>query len=1669
MVALLVFSSLRCEAQSEIWSNAVTANWSTAADWSGATVPNGTGYSATLSATGSYTVTLSTSDTVSTLNQSTGTLLLSSGVLYLSGGGFSSAVNGTLQLNSGSIYGLAGTNGHSLNIGGALQATGGSNNVAGYGTGNALSLGISSGGSVTASAGTLTLGNASGDSVTNAGTITASGGTINLGGTSAVWTNSGTLVATSGGTLELGGSFFTSYMGSINGTGGTVDLTGTLGNTGQTLPALTGGVMVLDGGTLSGGTVNAANNALTFGSGGGHLSGVSMVGNFSIPASAGVSIDNATTFSGNVTLGGANTLYLGGTTPTLTINPGLTWNALGSLNFTARAANASVTNNGTMDFLGGTLGGGGYAGFVFTNASTGDLTNSGSSLSVSTYAGDAVSNSGTILNVSTGTASAALYIAAGLGSSLTNTSQITNNASGSASSSMYLAGGTNASLTNSGTILSTQLGTGSATTYIGYAGGTTVTNTGTVQANGTGSVLYLGNSGSGSTWTNTGGTIEATNGASLYLGGTFSNATLTAGTIKGTGATLFIDGTLNNSGTLAAPDGGGTFTLTTGGTISGGTVDGSNGALAFGAGGTLSGVSVINATTVAASSYFTVTGGTTFGGNVSLAGSNTVYLAGVSGGLAINPGLTWTEAGTLNVLAQAASLSVVNQGTMNLAGGTIGGYGYAGFTVTNASTGVIANTGSSLQVAAYGGDAMSNAGSVQNQSSGSTAASLYLAGGSGSSLTNTGQITDSTTGTSSAYMSLASGANATLNNSGTVLATQTGTGTSTAYLGNATGTTIANTGTLHASGTGASLYLGNAGGGSTWTNAGGTIEATGGASLYLGGTFSTATLTAGTISGVGSTVYIDGTLNNSGTLAGPDGGGLFTLASNGSIVGGTIDGSVGALTFSNGGTLSGVSVVNALAVPASSTLTASNGTTFGGNMSFGSNDTVYLGASEPLAIGPSQTWTASGTLNILSSANGNSIVNQGAMNLQGGTIGGYGTTGFVTTNTSSGTLTNTSSTVGIGDFSGDTVNNAGTMLDLAAGTLNAQLYIGEAAATVNNTALIKASTTGSGQSYLNIAGASGATLTNSGTVVASQTGTGTSLGYVGYAAGSTVTNTGTLQADGTGASLYVGSSGSGSTWTNAGGTIEATNGGIVYLGGTFTSATLTSGTISGAGGTVAINGTLNNSGTLAPPDGGGIFTLMGGTIAGGTISSSSNALVFSTSGGTLNNVALTGNFGVPVSAYFTVENGTSFSGGSVTFGGSDVVYMTGTGSFTLPASETWSDSGYLSIYGQAANLTFNNQGSLSVAGGTIYGEGYAGFLFNNTGTVTNNGANVLYLGDASTDTITNLGSLVQNGSGGIYLGYSGAAISNLISNTLTGGSWSALGGGTITFQETTNAIVTNDATLILSGAGSEIRTETGSLSTYQTVEQTLTTNNGTLEVLGNRNFAATNPIANNGTIALAGGTFSGPSITNGSGATLEGTGSFSPSAGVTIGGGMQLIPGVVGGSYIGALGFGSSTPLTFASGGSMTFSLMNAPNATAGVDYSVVNVSGTLAVTATPAAPFTINVQSINPSTGTPGLANFSASQGYTWTLATAGTLTGFNAGAFSISTASFTNSLGTGAFYVTDSGNNLLLNFSPVPEPETWALMGAGALGLAAAWTLRLSRLNRLTRAAAGSAGLRG
>jgi hypothetical protein len=236
----------------------------------------------------------------------------------------------------------------------------------------------------------------------------------------------------------------------------------------------------------------------------------------------------------------------------------------------------------------------------------------------------------------------------------------------------------------------------------------------------------------------------------------------------------------------------------------------------------------------------------------------------------------------------------------------------------------------------------------------------------------------------------------------------------------------------------------------------------------------------------------------------------------------------------------------------------------------------------------------------------------------------------------------------------------------------------------------------------------------------------------------------------------------------------------------------------------------------------------------------------------------------------------------------------------------------------------------------------------------------------------------------------------------------------------------------------------------------------TVVVAGTNSAFSTGPVTVNsgGILGLdVGVTISNP-ITLNSGGGIGGYGTIAPASPETLtfqgGSGIAGGRGSLGGGdglhpVIGTLSFGANASLDFGGGGGLQFSLMNATG-TAGVDYSTINVAGNLNISATALDPFTIQLVGVDSTGQLVGTANtFSASQAYSWTLLSAGSITNFNASAFTFDTSTyFSNTTSPGSFFVTQSGNDLMLNFTPVPEPSTWALMVSGVFALGAAMRRR-------------------
>ena len=202
---------------------------------------------------------------------------------------------------------------------------------------------------------------------------------------------------------------------------------------------------------------------------------------------------------------------------------------------------------------------------------------------------------------------------------------------------------------------------------------------------------------------------------------------------------------------------------------------------------------------------------------------------------------------------------------------------------------------------------------------------------------------------------------------------------------------------------------------------------------------------------------------------------------------------------------------------------------------------------------------------------------------------------------------------------------------------------------------------------------------------------------------------------------------------------------------------------------------------------------------------------------------------------------------------------------------------------------------------------------------------------------------------------------------------------------------------------------------------------GTLNLMAANTFTGPTTV-NTGKLLVNGSTDAGSAATILAGATLGGSGTVSG----TVDNSGILSPG----NSPGTLNTGA---VTWESGGSYQFEINNATG-TEGADpgWDLLNISGSLTVAATSGSPFTIQVTSLAGSSAG-SAANFDKTQAYSWRIATAsGGVSGFAASKFAIDDSLFQNAKGGGLFSVTQSGNNVYLNFTPFT---------AGPLTVGRAW----------------------
>jgi len=267
--------------------------------------------------------------------------------------------------------------------------------------------------------------------------------------------------------------------------------------------------------------------------------------------------------------------------------------------------------------------------------------------------------------------------------------------------------------------------------------------------------------------------------------------------------------------------------------------------------------------------------------------------------------------------------------------------------------------------------------------------------------------------------------------------------------------------------------------------------------------------------------------------------------------------------------------------------------------------------------------------------------------------------------------------------------------------------------------------------------------------------------------------------------------------------------------------------------------------------------------------------------------------------------------------------------------------------------------------------------------------------------------------------------------------------------------ITGSGSLVKAGSGIEYLGSLPGPST-NTYSGGTTITGGAIFALSN-GALGTGPVVLNASVPTQGGlgVYTGVTLTNPltfTSGILGGYGTLAPPGGVTVGTSRILWPGnMFDSDPVGTLGFG--TGLTLAPGGTYRWEITNAIGSP-GSAWDRLLVTGSLTITSTPGEPFVIQIASVDPAYrlgvgGSVGggaaapyvLTDFDNTLAYSWAIASATGIAGFDPNAFTLDATGFGNSLGIGSFFLAQSGDDLLLNFTPVPEPSTFALMGTGLL----------------------------
>jgi T5SS/PEP-CTERM-associated repeat protein/autotransporter-associated beta strand protein len=518
----------------------------------------------------------------------------------------------------------------------------------------------------------------------------------------------------------------------------------------------------------------------------------------------------------------------------------------------------------------------------------------------------------------------------------------------------------------------------------------------------------------------------------------------------------------------------------------------------------------------------------------------------------------------------------------------------------------------------------------------------------------------------------------------------------------------------------------------------------------------------------------------------------------------------------------------------------------------------------------------------------------------------------------------------------------------------------------------------------------------------------------------------------------------------------------------------------GTSGDLFVGENNGDNGTLHVSDGGdvsGHFGVLGQsngstgsttvTGAGSTWTTSSGMGIGHGGTGVLNVLA-----GATVNTPAHANNADSYLGYAAS--GNGKVSVSGAGS-------TWSTAaGVIVGHSGMGDLVISSEGIVSSSAGKI-GEASGGI-----GSVTVHGSasswNVsgtnVYVGNGGTGTLTlyNEGMInVAGGTGTIHLGHSASGVGILNigadgTNYLAGGIVNAAtittGNGSGTVRLGTNATPASPYLLTTTGAsgGNPVLvtgpTQLQQVSGYNILSDANTYSGGTA-ITGGTLEAAGNNALGTGSVTVSGaGTllvkehFLNSSIQVNAGGRLAGIAGGYENASISANG--LLAPGLAatGSSAIGSLNF---EDLTLGQNGIFEINIRH-NGSSFSHDQAVVQNSATLTINATPANRFTLKVISLDSAYALGNLGGVVAGTTYNWLIFDTNGIYDITSNGSTVTTASFTiddslfsTALGAGLFGISQIGTDIYLNFTPVPEPSTYAMMVVG-LGLAG-WSYRRQR----------------